>query len=37
MIDPGHALTGIDHLGLSADAREDYLHGNAERVFNLRG
>jgi predicted TIM-barrel fold metal-dependent hydrolase len=37
MIDPGHALTGIDHLGLSADAREDYLHVNAERVFNLRG
>jgi predicted TIM-barrel fold metal-dependent hydrolase len=36
MIDPGHVLTGIDELGLSADAREDYLRGNAERVFGLR-
>ena len=36
MVDPGHVLTGIDQLGLSADAREDYLRGNAERVFGLR-
>ena len=35
MIDFGHALAGLDELGLDADARHDYLHGNAERVFKL--
>src|SRR6201987_1597967 len=28
-----HALAGLDELGLTADAKADYLHGNAERVF----
>jgi uncharacterized protein len=35
MIGHSHALAGLDDLGLSDDARTDYLHGNAERVFNL--
>ena len=33
MIDCGHALAGLDELGLDADIRHDYLHGNAERLF----
>jgi uncharacterized protein len=33
MIDHAHALDGLDELGLSADGRYDYLHGNAARVF----
>ena len=36
MIDFGHALAGLEDLGLDAAARHDYLHGNAERVFKLR-
>lgn len=35
MIRPDHALDGLDELGLDAQARDDYLHGNAERVFAL--
>jgi predicted TIM-barrel fold metal-dependent hydrolase len=35
MITHDHALAGLDDLGLAADARADYLHRNAERVFNL--
>jgi predicted TIM-barrel fold metal-dependent hydrolase len=30
-----HALDGLDDLGLDAEARADYLHGNAARVFKL--
>jgi uncharacterized protein len=30
-----HALAGLDELGLSVEARFDYLQGNAERVFKL--
>ena len=36
MIDFGHALTGIEDLGLKEAANRDYLHDNAERVFKLR-
>ena len=35
MIAHAHALAGLDELGLAGDARRDYLHGNAERVFGL--
>jgi predicted TIM-barrel fold metal-dependent hydrolase len=35
MIMPDHALDGLDDLGLDDEARADYLHGNAERVFKL--
>jgi predicted TIM-barrel fold metal-dependent hydrolase len=30
-----HALTGFDELGLGAEARHDFLRGNAERVFRF--
>jgi hypothetical protein len=36
MIGHVHALDGLDELGLTEDAKADYLHGNAERVFSLR-
>jgi predicted TIM-barrel fold metal-dependent hydrolase len=32
MIGHVHALDGLDELGLTEDAKADYLHGNAERV-----
>ena len=35
MIAHVHALAGLDDLGLSDDARRDYLHANAERVFKV--
>jgi predicted TIM-barrel fold metal-dependent hydrolase len=35
MIRHAHALAGLDQLQLSDEARHDYLHGNAERVFQL--
>jgi predicted TIM-barrel fold metal-dependent hydrolase len=35
MITHTHALAGLDELGLSEEARRDFLHGNAERVFRL--
>jgi predicted TIM-barrel fold metal-dependent hydrolase len=35
MITHTHALDGLDELGLADDARADYLHSNAERVFRL--
>jgi predicted TIM-barrel fold metal-dependent hydrolase len=35
MIAPAHALAGLDELGLDDGARQDFLHGNAERVFKL--
>lgn len=35
MIAHEHALAGLDDLGLAGDARSDYLHDNAERVFGL--
>jgi predicted TIM-barrel fold metal-dependent hydrolase len=35
MIAPGHALEGLNQLGLSDEARELYLAGNARRVFAL--
>ncbi|OBH18444.1 amidohydrolase [Mycolicibacter terrae] len=35
MIMPDHALDGLDDVGLDDEARADYLHGNAERVFKL--
>jgi hypothetical protein len=35
MIAPTHALADLDDLGLSEEARRDFLHGNAERVFAL--
>lgn len=34
MIGHSHALDGLDQLGLSAAARQDYLHHNARRVFS---
>ncbi|WP_046300463.1 amidohydrolase family protein [Mycobacterium sp. UM_Kg27] len=37
MITHGHALDGLDDLGLDDQARADYLHENAERVFKLGG
>ena len=33
MIGHAHALDGLDELGLSDEARANYLHGNAARVF----
>jgi uncharacterized protein len=35
MMSHDHALAGLDELGLNPDARNDYLRGNAERVFKL--
>ncbi|WP_068185246.1 amidohydrolase family protein [Mycobacterium sp. UM_CSW] len=35
MIIHTHALAGLDELGLSDDARRDFLRGNAQRVFKL--
>ncbi|KAA1246654.1 amidohydrolase [Mycobacterium simiae] len=35
MIGHEHALAGLDELGLSEEARRDFLHGNAQRVFRL--
>lgn len=35
MIGHAHALDGLDELGLTGEARTDYLHGNAARVFGL--
>jgi hypothetical protein len=35
MIAHTHALAGLDELGLNDEARGDFLHGNAERVFKL--
>jgi predicted TIM-barrel fold metal-dependent hydrolase len=36
MISHEHALAGLDDLGLSDEARRDFLHDNAERVFKLQ-
>ncbi|WP_205874963.1 amidohydrolase family protein [Mycobacterium camsae] len=36
MIAHEHALAGLDELGLSDEARRDFLHDNAERVFRLQ-
>ena len=33
MIGHVHALAGLDELGLTENARDDYLHANARRVF----
>jgi predicted TIM-barrel fold metal-dependent hydrolase len=35
MMTHAHALAGFDELGLDEEARRDFLHGNAERVFGL--
>jgi uncharacterized protein len=35
MMTHGHALEGLDGLGLSDEACQDFLHGNAERVFKV--
>jgi uncharacterized protein len=35
MIGHQHALVGLEDLGLADEARRDFLHGNAERVFKL--
>ncbi|HVI01506.1 MAG TPA: amidohydrolase family protein [Enhygromyxa sp.] len=35
MIAPAQSLAGLDGLGLDPEARELFLHGNAERVFGL--
>jgi predicted TIM-barrel fold metal-dependent hydrolase len=35
MILPGHALEGLDALGLDEQTLELYLEGNARRVFGL--
>jgi uncharacterized protein len=35
MIAHVHALAGLDELGLSEEARSDFLHRNAEQVFGL--
>jgi predicted TIM-barrel fold metal-dependent hydrolase len=37
MIFHSHALAGLEELGLGDEARHDFLHGNAERVFKLEG
>ncbi|WP_421843899.1 amidohydrolase family protein [Mycobacterium sp.] len=37
MIAHAHALAGLDDLGLSDEARHDFLQGNAQRVFRLTG
>ncbi|OBK14023.1 amidohydrolase family protein [Mycobacterium asiaticum] len=36
MISHSHALAALDELGLTDEARRDFLHDNAERVFQLR-
>lgn len=36
MIAHAHALAGLDELGLSDEARRDFLRDNAERVFRLQ-
>lgn len=36
MIAHAHALAGLDDLGLSDEARRDFLRDNAERVFRLQ-
>jgi predicted TIM-barrel fold metal-dependent hydrolase len=36
MISHQHALAGLDDLGLSDEARRDFLHDNAERVFRIQ-
>src|SRR6202008_1507197 len=33
MMTHAHALAGLEELGLSDEARRDFLRGNAERVF----
>lgn len=35
MIGHAHALAGLDELGLAEEARHDFLHANAARVFKL--
>jgi predicted TIM-barrel fold metal-dependent hydrolase len=35
MMTHAHALAGLSDLGLADEARRDFLHGNAERVFKL--
>ncbi|UXA06725.1 amidohydrolase family protein [Mycobacterium sp. SMC-2] len=35
MMTHAHALAGLGELGLTDEGRRDFLHGNAERVFNL--
>ena len=35
MLTPAACLEGLDALGLDAEAKELYLHGNARKVFNL--
>ncbi len=35
MIPPPRAMKGVDDLGLDDEAKYLFLHGNAERVFNL--
>ncbi|TJY58283.1 amidohydrolase [Sinimarinibacterium sp. CAU 1509] len=37
MIMPAHALKDLDTLGLDADTRAAFLHGNAQRVYQLNG
>jgi uncharacterized protein len=35
MLDAGRALEGLDDLGLDAETRELFLHGNAERLLGM--
>jgi uncharacterized protein len=35
MMTHAHALAGLAELGLADDARHNFLHGNAERIFKL--
>ncbi|OBJ56388.1 amidohydrolase family protein [Mycobacterium sp. 1423905.2] len=35
MIVPEHALAGLEELGLSDEARHDFLRGNAQRIFKV--
>jgi predicted TIM-barrel fold metal-dependent hydrolase len=35
MVGPQQALEGLDELGLDAETRELFLHGNAERLLGL--
>ena len=35
MIMPGHALKGLDDLGLDEDVKNAFLSGNATRIFKL--
>ena len=35
MIMPGHALKGLDELGLDEDVKKAFLSGNATRIFKL--